>query len=362
MYQFRLAVGVRLSSDFSSFMINKHYQLKRCGITLIELLVALAIIGVLTSLTISGVMIARESARNISCIANLKQIGLSLNAYNASFSCFPTSMNGSTAPSGGVQRYPACYSFFTHILYDFDAVVYNNINFSASQPPYSVSIENDTVSRIRISGFLCPSDGVSTRSLAPGCNYRVNMGLGFDSYESSFDAREAGAFALEKWITPAQILDGMSTTAFLSERLKGDGTTLSWDRRRDPWYPLIEYAVNAPPLDRFKQLCYNVSTSDPLHFSESGNYWMLFSFNETAYNHIDSPNSIYPDCSAAGPGLSSFPIADVGLYSARSIHNQTVNILFGDGSARVIRNSIAINVWHSIGTRAGGEIVSGDSF
>jgi hypothetical protein len=39
-----------------------------------------------------------------------------------------------------------------------------------------------------------------------------------------------------------------------------------------------------------------------------------------------------------------------------------VNTLFGDGSCRFIKNSVARNIWWALGTKAGGEIVSSDSF
>jgi hypothetical protein len=39
-----------------------------------------------------------------------------------------------------------------------------------------------------------------------------------------------------------------------------------------------------------------------------------------------------------------------------------VPYLLGDGSVRFISNSIAIPTWMALATRAGGEVVSGDSY
>ncbi|MBL9123560.1 MAG: DUF1559 domain-containing protein [Planctomycetaceae bacterium] len=60
------------------------------GFTLLELLVVVAIVGVLVGLLLPAVQAAREAGRRAACHNQLRQIGFALHAYHDSHGVFPT--------------------------------------------------------------------------------------------------------------------------------------------------------------------------------------------------------------------------------------------------------------------------------
>src|SRR5436190_16136354 len=193
---------------------SRHHS--RAGFTLIELLVVIAIISVLIALLLPAVQSAREAARRVQCVNNLKQIGLALHNYFESRNALP----GADMVFNGTEL-----SALSQVLPFLEqSSVYNSINFAFSYQDN----HNDTAMMTVISGFICPSDLPDPiPSLGGQTNYMANIGSGIVWLAALGPngglPKPDGIFYGNSATTFAAITDGLSNTSFFSERVLADG-------------------------------------------------------------------------------------------------------------------------------------------
>ncbi len=340
----------------------KRYQ--KDGFTLIELLVVIAVIGVLVALLLPAVQSAREAARRSQCGNNLKQIGLAVHQYHTVRNCLPP----------GQLLYfdwldiSALYFLLPHLEQQplFDAFnVADVFPINGLGPVLPSYPPNTTVARTQLAVFLCPSDYSRLTNPEGHTNYCGNSGSSPQLTETickqngPFIAASPGAsYNGCRVFRFTNITDGMSTTACFSEKILGIGMA----NQLDPGLPTsADFQVGLPSdvvnTAAYYTMCQAANpNTTPLAFADgqaSGMYWTFGYAIDTRYTHIMTPNT--QSCEVGGPWFG-----ERGAITASSRHPGLVNVLFCDGSAKPIKNSIDPPTWWALGTMAGHEIVSSD--
>jgi prepilin-type N-terminal cleavage/methylation domain-containing protein/prepilin-type processing-associated H-X9-DG protein len=128
---------------------------QRRGVTIIELLVVTAIIGMLTALLLSAVQQAREAARRMACKNNLKQLGLASHNYHDAYNTFPPGAVG-PMPAFNLPQFDGLkdHGLGTYLLpYVDQQALYNEYRWDAS----CYDRENQDVVNTQLSVWQCPS-------------------------------------------------------------------------------------------------------------------------------------------------------------------------------------------------------------
>ena len=200
----------------------------RSGFTLVELLVVIAIIGVLIALLLPAVQAAREAARRMSCMNNLKQLSLAtLNYQSARMKFPPMLMIGKDQYRWSAQAriMPYIESLNLDDRIDF-SVDYHRVG--ASGVVYAdedaLLATEPALKSTRISALLCPSEdrdevrvdnATGTPSDYP-LNYGVNCGVWF-VYDPAMRTGGSGAFFPNSGLGDKDFPDGLSNTLMFAE-------------------------------------------------------------------------------------------------------------------------------------------------
>src|SRR5205809_4675490 len=183
-----------------------HSSALRRGFTLVELLVVIAIIGVLVVLLLPAVQMARESARRMSCMNHLRQLGLAVHNYHDTNRVFPASVYGykacdpgaGVAPdplplnvSGWVGTLPFIEQGVNANTYNFQQAASHATSTGAANPnPLvgdAVTSGNGKLFTQKLPIFLCPTDPTDPFEPADSTNYSIKVGSGLRGARINYD-------------------------------------------------------------------------------------------------------------------------------------------------------------------------------
>ncbi len=311
-------------------------QKKSVGFTLVEMLVVIALIGVLMALLLPAVQQAREASRRSSCANNLKQIGLAFHNFADANKGWPVSRTMTPVTRGWVVDllpYIECEPL--RKKYDFNSDFFAAVN----QPVVSTPL----------SFIQCPSSPDQNRVLTltyGGTNYgyaaagdyyvRHRAVKKFDGTQNSCPLTSApgssGGLASLTLIT-----DGLSQTILVDELAMKPQNWILGTRQSDSTGNLFSQAT-APGW------AYCVSMPPAVYSADGKSSWGVTSTGTTT-------ESVYPcaiNCSnAAGP---------------YAFHPAGANSLFCDGSVHFLAKNLSSTVYLNLSSCDGNDIVGADDY
>jgi prepilin-type N-terminal cleavage/methylation domain-containing protein/prepilin-type processing-associated H-X9-DG protein len=312
----------------------------RRAFTLVELLVVIAIIGMLVSLLLPAVQSAREAARRTQCTNNLRQLALAAHNFHDTNRKLPSSIR-----PGGLTTAPRIAGLTFLLPYVEQKNVYDaydqttNWDSPANLPSTSKGIKS----------FLCPSspqprilDGnpqpTWIGNLVATGDYSPTIGVD-GRLQAANLVDYAGAGMLPKNAEPrmAEVTDGLSNTILYAE------------------------SGGRPNVYRKGQRL----TADVSSHHINGGGWSRpasdFSLDGSSYDGKALPGPCPLNCTNGEDFGLSFPNAyygSDGSSEAYAFHPGGANFAFGDGSVRLISETISIRDFARLVTRDGGETIT----
>ncbi|MBA4062771.1 MAG: prepilin-type cleavage/methylation domain-containing protein [Isosphaera sp.] len=300
---------------------------RRPAFTPVELLVAVAVVAVLTGLLLPAVQKVREAAARTQCRNQLRQLGVGLHHYEGANGHLPSSGQGTNYATSPPSVAFELHSTFTHLLpYTEQDNVYHQFDLRAA---YNATPANRAAAGTVVPLLICPSNPLRVRpadGAGYGCtDYGPIYYVDIDPVTGDRNkfARADGGLILGR--APAlSVTDGTSNTVAVAEVVgRSEAMTMP--------YP--------DPLGGSRQIHRWAEPDSACGVSKGVNN------NKTPFGGPPSCPWATNNC---GPNEEIF-----------SFHPGGAHVVFCDGHVAMLRESVDPRTLRMLITRAGGEAVSG---
>lgn len=336
----------------SFFSVNSRNS---SAFTLVELLVVIAIIGVLVGLLLPAVQAAREAARRMSCSNNMKQISLAVHNYESAYKTLPPAWSHTPGGRG--------WSMQGRILPFIEEMgLADGIDFSQGYGNSSILQDgvDIPISAFRVAAYQCPSDPLDQPRMGSNgpeyykLNYAASEGVWF-VFDPTNNAIGDGMFGANRYMGFRDCLDGLSNTLAIAE-VKG-------------WTPYFRDVATTGDMTmpiQPEQVC---SLGGSFKTESGHTEWVDGRVHQAGFTTTFTPNTkvICPSSGVAydvdwtnmreGIDMTS-PARTYASVTSRSYHVGGVMVGLLDGSVRFVTDSIERDLWQSLSTRAGREVVT----
>jgi prepilin-type N-terminal cleavage/methylation domain-containing protein/prepilin-type processing-associated H-X9-DG protein len=303
----------------------------RRGMTLIEVLVVISIIGMLMSLLLPAVQASREAARRAQCQNSLKQLSSAVEGFHSAHGRFPPGHFGGPYGTGPDSHAWSWTAEILPLIERRDVYELGNIR--------EQTLASSMATSQQLPLLLCPSSGAAGLR-TDGGDFPLPVG------ESTYKAVNGS-----NWGTDATWPPGLNIVTSIATDWAHQGTNGSYDGLDEGDGPMFRSDYDTrQSKDRIRD-----GTSHTLLIGEDVP-------SESAYLSWPYANHAYGTC-AIPPNRKGKSIADwPNNYSFRSQHPGGLNFALADGSVRWINDAIELRVYRAIATIDGGELIGDDEW
>jgi prepilin-type N-terminal cleavage/methylation domain-containing protein len=354
----------------------------RPAFTLVELLVVIAIIGILVALLLPAVQAAREAARRAQCSNHLKQWGLAAHNYHDTFGAFPMTTAQNYLPNTqGFSPQARLLPFVEQVN------LQNTLDFSqpAFTGPFNSLVPNPQFAATFATPFpilFCPSDPAERLNIGAGgtsyagINYMVSYGSGTGA---SYDLRwRTDGFVWENsGARFSDATDGSSNTVLMSETVRSVGADFTLPAGTLPKFPYQATLNGSSGVSAVLQATQGLASTGggwtngasgvienpdlatiwPLKTSWRGASSAALRGRGTSWAHSGAMSTLTNGYSPPNSRIPDLVIHFTGFFAPRSFHPGGALVAMGDGSVKILTNSLDPSVCRALHSASGGEAV-----